>query len=143
MEVCTLEGEVQTLKGNFQILAEEVQILKGNFQTLTEEVQTLKGKVQSLADEIPAMKRDIQTLMNEIGPMKEELREVKDNVRKLNIRIENEISPAIQLLAENYVPAAQKYERTISEFEEVKKDVSILKEVVEKHSKKLNKVAGD
>ena len=40
-----------------------------------------------------------------------ELQPIKDDIRDIKLDIENSIKPDIKLLAENYVPAAKKYEK--------------------------------
>ncbi len=80
-------------------------------------------------------------LRNELQPIKEQLKDVQNDIRDFKIYVENEIEPKIQLLAENYVPAAKRYERTTSEIEEMKKDIDIMKKVIVEHSEKLQKIS--
>lgn len=70
-----------------------------------------------------------------------ELQPIKDDIRNINLHLENVTDRNIQLLAENYVPAAKRYEQAAAEMDVVKIDVDILKKVVADHSKKLQKVA--
>ncbi len=80
-------------------------------------------------------------LRNELQPIKEQLKDVQNDIRDFKIYVENEIEPKIQLLAENYVPAAKRYERTTPEIEEMKKDIDIMKKVIAEHSEKLQKIS--
>lgn len=52
----------------------------------------------------------ILALRNELQPIKDELRDTKDRLQDFQLYVENEIEPKIQLLAENYIPAAKRYE---------------------------------
>lgn len=69
------------------------------------------------------------------------IQENKNDLHNFRLYVENEIEPKIQLLAENYVPAAKRYEKAIPEMDEIKKDVDILKKVVAEHSEKLQKIS--
>ena len=60
--------------------------------------------------------------------------EVKTAVFEMKVCMENHILPCIQLLAENYLPAAKRYETAVVDMEIVKADVEILKMTVKKHS---------
>lgn len=51
----------------------------------------------------------ILALRNELQPIKDELRDTKDRLQDFQLYVENEIEPKIQLLAENYIPAAKRY----------------------------------
>ena len=65
------------------------------------------------------------------------LRPLQDDIRGIKLDIENVIKPQIQLLAENYVPAAKRYEKASAEIQSLKADVEIIKKVVAEHSKEL------
>ncbi len=69
------------------------------------------------------------------------LEPIQNDIRDIKLTIENTLRPQISLLAENYVPAAQKYENTISRLESVEADVDIIKKVVSDHSEKIQKLA--
>lgn len=80
-------------------------------------------------------------LRNELQPLKEQIRSVQNDLNDFRIYIENEIEPKIQLLAENYVPAAKRYERTTPEIDDIKNNLDILNKVVAEHSEKLQKIS--
>ena len=69
------------------------------------------------------------------------LRPLQDDIRGIKLDIENVIKPQIQLLAENYVPAAKRYEKASADIQSLKADVEIIKKVVAEHSKELQKLA--
>ena len=69
------------------------------------------------------------------------LQPLQNDIRDIKLDIENVIKPQIQLLAENYVPAAKRYEKAASEMEALKADLEIVKKVVAEHSEKPKKLA--
>lgn len=50
-------------------------------------------------------------LKAELQPIKEDVQSIKNEQSRINLIIENEIKRDIKLLAENYMPAAKKYEK--------------------------------
>lgn len=70
-----------------------------------------------------------------------ELQPLKDDIRYIKLHLENETDKRIQLLAENYVPAAKRYEKAVPEIEAMQADIEIMKNVITEHSEKLNKLA--
>lgn len=56
--------------------------------------------------------------------LKTELQPLKDDIRDLKLMAENMIKPNIQLLAENYVPAAKRFERTSTRIESMETDIA-------------------
>ena len=70
-----------------------------------------------------------------------QLQPLRDDIRDIKLTIENNITPNIQLLAENYVPAAKRYEKESTEIENLKVDIELIKKVIKVHSDKLNRIA--
>ena len=48
-----------------------------------------------------------------------ELQPLKDDIRYIKLHLENETDKSIQLLAENYVPAAKRYEKAVPGIEAI------------------------
>lgn len=69
------------------------------------------------------------------------LKPIKDDIRSINLIIENEICPDIKLLTENYLPSAKRYEKATNQIEAIQSDLGILKKVVTEHSEKLQKIS--
>lgn len=105
-------------------------------QDMDERSVSLKSELlQTTRGEMSALRHDlILSFRSELQPVKEELRDVKNDVRDLKLCTENEIRPQIQLLAENYIPAAKRYERSTPEVTELRQDVEIMKHVLAEHS---------
>ena len=73
--------------------------------------------------------------------LKSELQPLKDDIRYIKLHLENVTDNNIQLLAENYVPAAKRYEKAVPEIQAMQADIEILKKVVTDHSEKLQKIS--
>lgn len=70
-----------------------------------------------------------------------ELQPLKDDIRYIKLHLENVTDKNIDLLAENYVPAAKRYEKAVPEIEAMLADIEIMKKVITEHSEKLQKLA--
>ncbi|WP_302325665.1 hypothetical protein [Enterocloster lavalensis] len=73
--------------------------------------------------------------------LKSALQPIKDDIRDIKLDIENDIKPQIQLLAENYVPAAKRFEKASAQIESMQADIEIMKKVIAEHSEKLQKIS--
>lgn len=108
----------------------------------------LSAQLEPIKNDITDMKSDINDLKSDVKDLKKDMVEVKNDIvglktesQKVNITLENEISPSIKLLAENYLPAAIRYENSNKEHEAMKTDIELLKKVVTEHSEKLQKIS--
>lgn len=80
-------------------------------------------------------------LKAELEPMKQDIQSLKNDMTTVRVDIESVVKPQIQLLAENYVPAAKRYEKETSKIEAMQDDIAIIKEVLREHSEKLQQLA--
>lgn len=69
------------------------------------------------------------------------LKDIRAEQTRMSIMLENEIRSDIKLLAENYVPAAKRYEKANDQIESMQADIDILKKVVTGHSERLQKIS--
>ena len=56
------------------------------------------------------------------------------------LEIENTLIPTIKLLAENYVPAATRYEKTAAELYTLKLEHNMMKLTIERHSNLIQRL---
>ena len=76
-----------------------------------------------------------------IKPLENEIKSIKDEQTRINLIIENEIRSDIKLLVENYLPAAQRYEKSTAQIEAMQADIDVMKSVIREHSEKLQKIS--
>ena len=70
------------------------------------------------------------TLQAELQPIKDDIRDMKQHITSIELHIENTTDANIQLLAENYVPAAKKYEKEAAQIEATQADLKVMKKVI-------------
>ncbi len=69
------------------------------------------------------------------------LENVEENVHEAKLYLENDIDVKINILVENYVPAAKRYESASKEIENIKTDLDVVKKTVAEHSEILKALA--
>lgn len=92
------------------------ELLQGIAQIVKAEVQTINDRLGIIETEMSAVKQEVSM--------------VKQEVVKINITIENEIRPNIQLIAEGHMDIANKLDdmsEKIAEIDDIKDSVSVLK----------------
>ena len=80
-------------------------------------------------------------LDSKLKPIKDDVKSLRDEQTRINLIIENEIQHDIQLLAENYLPAAERYQKATAQIEAMQADIDIMKKVITEHSEKLQKIS--
>ena len=98
----------------------------------------LRGEMNDMESRLMA---EIVDLKVDVASLKVDVQAAKDDIKDLKLALEHEIRPQIKLLAENYMPAAQRYMEAGREMERMKTDIDVLKLTVTKHSKQLAELA--
>ena len=60
---------------------------------------------------------------------------------RVEMHLEQVTDPKIDLLFENYLPAAKKYEKESEQLESMQEDVEVMKNVIKEHSEKLKMIS--
>jgi hypothetical protein len=115
-------------------LKAELGPMKADIRELQTDMKEVKADVKELQVEMKEVKADVKELQVEMI-------EVKDNIQSIWVHLENETDKNVQLLVENVVPAAKKYEKEVERIDAIQEDVTIVKEVLQEHSEKLLKMA--
>ena len=124
-------------------MEEEIHALNQHVEklpTMEEEIRALNQHVEKL----PTMEEEIRALnqhVEKLPSMEHEICALREEIHDLKLHIENETDKNIRLLAENYVPAAKRYEAVIPKLEIIESDIDIMKKVITEHSKKLRALA--
>lgn len=94
------------------------------------------------------IENDIRSIRDEQVLMKDEQRRLWDGQKalweeqkRINLIIENDILHGINILVENYVPAAKRYEKAVDRMDAMQADIDIMKKVLADHSEKLKKIS--
>ena len=105
------------------------------------ELQPLKDDISHIKGDINYMKSDINHLNNDVSNIKSDINHLNDDINSIKMHLENVTDKNIQLLAENYVPAAKRYEKATAKIEAMQTDIDVIKSVILEHSDKLQKIS--
>ena len=104
--------------------------------------QKLDQKLEPIKKDIYVLKQKVANLDEKVTDLNGRVLAIGEDIHKVKIKIENEIEPNIRLLAENYVPAAKKYETEVRRLDSLQFDMDVMKKVVADHSAKLAGLVG-
>ncbi len=122
-----LKSELQPIKNDLQFIKEEVATLKKDVAVLKEDVATLKGKMS-----IEREKSDI---------IWENLQSLRSDVHSIQLCQENVLLPRLDTIESCYTGTYNRYKNNADKMDAVFEDVQLVKQVVEAHSQRLQKLA--
>ncbi len=69
------------------------------------------------------------------------LNPIKEDVKNINLTLENDILPRLQNIESCYTSTYRRYQSGINQIEAMQADIEVIKKVVSEHSEKLQKLA--
>ncbi len=87
------------------------------------------------------LKEDVQVLKEDVQVLKEDVADLKIRVKKIELTQETQILPQLNTIQECYISTYNRYKTSVDDYEEMKLDISVLKNVVAQHSEKLQVLA--
>ena len=135
------EKELRPIKDDICELKTDVKELQSDVTELQSDVKELRSDVTELRSDVKELRSDVTELQSDVTELQNDVTKLQENVHGIHLYLENEVDYKISLLAENYVPAAKRFEQSASRIDAVEEDVGILKTVVAQHSKMLQRLA--
>ena len=105
---------------------ELLQAIQLMIDPLKDDMQGMKGEIQGMKGEMQGMKGEMQGVKGEIKDIKERLTNVEEETRRTSLILENRIAPALQALAEGYMPLVDKIRHVPEDIEDLENRVSLL-----------------
>ncbi|MEZ3491339.1 MAG: hypothetical protein K1W38_03275 [Lachnospiraceae bacterium] len=133
--------EIQGLKGEILGIKEDVKGLKEDVEVLKEDVKGLKEDVEVLKEDVKGLKEDVEVLKGDVEVLKEDVSDLKIRVKKIELTQETQILPQLNTIQACYTSTYERYKVSVDDYETMKQDISVLKNVVEQHSEKLQLLA--
>ena len=140
-EIQELKGEILWIKGDVKGLKEDVEVLKEDVKGLKEDVEVLKEDVKGLKEDVEVLKEDVKGLKEDVEVLKEDVSDLKIRVKKIELTQETQILPQLNTIQACYTSTYERYKVSVDDYETMKQDISVLKNVVEQHSEKLQLLA--
>lgn len=133
-----MDTKLSELDAKFDVkLEKNIQPLRQDIRSLKEEVSELRQDVSVLKKEVTILKEDVSVLKLKVSALEKEVDNLKQGLSHISLHLENVTDKQLQILAENYLPAAKRFTEAVSQIEELQNDNKIIKQVLAKHSEIL------
>lgn len=133
--------DIKELKIGVKNLESKMTSLELKVDNLESRVTSLELKVDNLESRVTSLESSVQRLESSVQRLDSRMTKLEKRVTKLELHIENVTDKNVQLLVENYMPAAKKYETETAKIGSMQMDIEIIKDVVREHSERFELIS--
>lgn len=123
-----------------QIL-EKVNIVGDDVASVKKDVGVLKEDVGVLKEEVKELREDVEVLKEDVGVLKTDVNVLQKKVTKIELRMEQDALPRLQNIEACYTSTYRRYSDNVERFDQMEKDIELLKSIATEHSKQLQKIS--
>lgn len=120
------------IKSELQPVRDELKMMNDNIQ---QRINTLEQRLDARIDSLE------QRLDARIDSLEQRIDALEVRVNSIELHLENVTDRNIQLLAENYLPAAKRYEKATAAIDAMQVDIDLMKDVIRNHSEQLQQIS--
>lgn len=133
-----IADQLEEIKTDVSVLKNDVAVLKDDVATLKDDVATLKTDVAVLKDEVATLKNEVSVLQTNVTTLNREVTGIKNRLDSVEVTLDHKMKPILYDIISCYISTYDRYRNSVEEQEAMKTDVSVLKEVVTRHSSILH-----
>lgn len=136
-----IKEDIAGMKKDIVGMQNEILGMRNDITDIRKDISGMQSDIVGTQNDVAGMKNDIAGMKNDIAGMKNDIAELKKDVLIINLKLENDVIPRLQNIESCYISTYDRYREGVEEHEEMKKDIEILKKVVEVHSEKFQQLA--
>ncbi|MDE7415142.1 MAG: hypothetical protein K2N44_02325 [Lachnospiraceae bacterium] len=134
-------AEFNNVYAKFDNVNAKFDSVNAKFDNINAKFDNIYAEFNNVYAEFNNVYAKFDNIKAEFSNVYAELNTINTRVQAINLHLENTTDKNIQLLAENYVPAAKRYEKAVPEIQAMQADIDIMKKVLAEHSEILKKFA--
>ncbi|MDY4617427.1 MAG: hypothetical protein SO445_06905 [Lachnospiraceae bacterium] len=123
-----------------QIL-EKVNIVGDDVASVKKDVGVLKEDVGVLKEEVKELREDVEVLKEDVEVLKTDVNVLQKKVTKIELGMEQDALPRLQNIEACYTSTYRRYSDNVERFDQMEKDIELLKSIATEHSKQLQKIS--
>ena len=136
----TEDAKFDMILSALTVLTDKVNVMDGKITEMDGKITEMNGKITEMDGKITEMDGKITEMDGKITEMDDRLKKVEAEQTRINLIIENDIRHNINIIVENYEPAAKAFTAHLEELGEIKGDVRLIKPILAEHSRMLSEL---
>ncbi len=115
--------------------------LKAELQPVEDGIRDISQRLEKVDQRLEKVDQRLDDVEQHLKKVDQRLDDMDQDLRNVKLHLENVTDKNIQLLSENYMPAAMRYQSATEQMETMQDRIDVLEKVVAEHSVKLQKIS--
>ena len=115
--------------------------MDSKFGVIDKKFEAIDRKFEAIDRKFEAIDRRFDTIDRRFESIDRRFDTIEKDIKDIKFTLENQIEPRLQNIEDCYLSTFERYQAGVEQIDSMQIDIKILKQVVEGHSKELDKLA--
>ena len=129
------------LKAELQPVEDGIRDISQHLEKVDQHLEKVESRLDDVEQHLKKVDQRLDDVEQHLKKVDQRLDDMDQDLRNVKLHLENVTDKNIQLLSENYMPAAMRYQSATEQMETMQDRIDVLEKVVAEHSVKLQKIS--
>ncbi len=129
------------LKAELQPVEDGIRDISQRLEKVDQRLEKVESRLDDVEQHLKKVDQRLDDVEQHLKKVDQRLDDMDQDLRNVKLHLENVTDKNIQLLSENYMPAAMRYQSATEQMETMQDRIDVLEKVVAEHSVKLQKIS--
>ena len=129
------------LKAELQPVEDGIRDISQRLEKVDQRLEKVESRLDDVEQHLKKVDQRLDDVEQHLKKVHQRLDDMDQDLRNVKLHLENVTDKNIQLLSENYMPAAMRYQSATEQMETMQDRIDVLEKVVAEHSVKLQKIS--
>ena len=129
------------LKAELQPVEDGIRDISQHLEKVDQRLEKVDQRLDDVEQHLKKVDQRLDDVEQHLKKVDQRLDDMDQDLRNVKLHLENVTDKNIQLLSENYMPAAMRCQSATEQMETMQDRIDVLEKVVAEHSVKLQKIS--
>ena len=136
-----LKAELQPVEDGIRDISQRLEKVESRLDDVEQHLEKVESRLDDVEQHLKKVDQRLDDVEQHLKKVDQRLDDMDQDLRNVKLHLENVTDKNIQLLSENYMPAAMRYQSATEQMETMQDRIDVLEKVVAEHSVKLQKIS--
>ncbi|MCI8531047.1 MAG: hypothetical protein HFI18_00700 [Lachnospiraceae bacterium] len=140
-ELQPVEDGIRDISQRLEKVDQRLEKVESRLDDVEQHLEKVDQRLGDVEQHLKKVDQRLDDVEQHLKKVDQRLDDMDQDLRNVKLHLENVTDKNIQLLSENYMPAAMRYQSATEQMETMQDRIDVLEKVVAEHSVKLQKIS--